>query len=99
MTQEATPEAVRGPFTNVTLTLNNEAYHLTTRGDEFWVEMVDPDWKYVRALQQQAFERGQGPEPRPEPNPPRVEKRITMTTGPHHMQAYWVAGKFGNQHL
>ena len=97
MTQQATPEAVRGPFTNGALTLNNEVFHLTTRGDEFWVEMVDPDWKYVRALQQQAFGRGQGPEPKPEPNPPRVEKRITMTTGSHHMQAYWVAGKFGNQ--
>ncbi len=97
MTQRATPEAVRGNFTNVTLTLDNEINYLTKRGEEFWVEMTDPDWKYVRLLQADAFRRGQGPEPRPEPNPPRVEKRITMTTGSHHMQAYWVAGEFGNQ--
>ncbi len=97
MTQHATPETVRGNFTNVTLMLNGETYHFTKRLNEFFVEMVDPDWKYVRALQQQAFAHGQGPEPKPEPNPPRVEKRITMTTGSHHMQTYWVAGDFGNQ--
>lgn len=97
MTQHASPEAVRGNFTNVTLTLNNETYHLTRRQNEFFVEMVDPDWKYVRALQQQAFVGGRRPEPKPEPNPPRVEKRVTMTTGSHHMQTYWVAGDFGNQ--
>jgi predicted CXXCH cytochrome family protein len=93
MTQQATPEAVRGNFTNVTLTLENEVYQLTRRGDEFRVEMTDPDWKYVRLLQDDSFRPGQGPEP----HPPRVEKRITMTTGSHHMQAYWVAGDFGNQ--
>ena len=59
--------------------------------------MTDPDWKYVRLLETEAFRRRQGPPPRPEPNPPRVEKRVTMTTGSHHMQAYWVAGEFGNQ--
>src|ERR1051325_680754 len=97
MTQRATPESVKGNFTNVTLTLNDETFHLSKRGHDFFTEMVDPDWKYVRALQQQAFARGQGPEPKPEPHPPRVEKRITLTTGSHHMQAYWVAGDFGNQ--
>ena len=97
MTQQATAESVRGNFTNITLTLQNESFHLTRRGGEFWVEMVDPDWTYVRDLQAAAFQRGQGSSPRPEPNPPRVQKRITMTTGSHHMQACWVAGRFGNQ--
>lgn len=97
MTQQATPAAVRGNFTNLTLTLGDENFYLSRRGDEFWVEMVDPDWKYVRALEWQAFKRGTGPEPRPALAPPRVEKRITLTTGSHHMQAYWVAGKYGNQ--
>ncbi len=96
MTQRATPESVRGPFTNVTLTLAGEVFHLSRRGDEFFVEMVDPDWTYVRALARQAFQRGTGPEPPPVPNPPRVEKRLTLTTGSHHMQAYWVAGEHGN---
>jgi predicted CXXCH cytochrome family protein len=97
MTQRATPESVRGNFTNVTLKLGDETFHLSRRGDEFFADMVDPDWKYVRALQQQDFVRGRGPAPKAEPNPPRVEKRITLTTGSHHMQAYWVAGDFGNQ--
>jgi predicted CXXCH cytochrome family protein len=97
MTQRATPEAVRGAFNDVTLTLENEVFHLSRRGDEFWIEMFDPDWKYLRAFQQEDFERGRGPKPNPEPNPPRVGKRVTLTTGSHHMQAYWVAGKYGNQ--
>ena len=80
MTQRATPESVRGHFTNVTLMLDHEAFHLSRRGDAFLVEMVDPDWKYVRALESQAFQRGTGPEPRPEPNPPRVESRIRPFT-------------------
>ena len=45
MTQEATPQAVRGQFTNVTLTAHGEEYHLSRRGDEFRVEMIDPDWR------------------------------------------------------
>src|SRR6187431_447002 len=90
MTQHASPKAVRGDFNNVTLNLSNESFHLTRRGDEFFVEMVDPDWKHVRALQQEAFTHGLGAEPQREPNPPLVEKRVNMTTGSHHMQAYWV---------
>jgi len=97
MTQRATPESVRGYFTNVSLKLADEVYHLSRRGDEFLVDMVDPDWKYVRALERQAFERGAGPEPPPVPNPPRAKKRLTLVTGSHHMQAYWVAGEHGNQ--
>ena len=97
MTQRATPEAVRGDFNDVTLRFKDETFHLSRRGDEFFVEMVDPDWKHVRALKERAYLRGEGPPLSPEPNPPRVKKRITMTTGSHHMQTYWVAGKYGNQ--
>ena len=99
MTQRATPKSVRGNFSNVTLKRDNETFHLSRRGDDFFAEMVDPDWKYARLLQQQAFERGQGPPPKVETNPPRTEKRITMTTGSHHMQTYWVAGQSGNQQI
>ena len=44
MTQIASPETVRGKFDNVTFELDSERYHLERRGDEFWVDMVDPDW-------------------------------------------------------
>ena len=97
MTQEATPAAVRGNFTNVTLTWNGEDYRLSRRDDAFFVEMTDPDWKYRRLLQEQDFKRGHGPRPEPVALPPRVERRVTLTTGSHHMQTYWVAGDYGNQ--
>jgi predicted CXXCH cytochrome family protein len=97
MTQHATPQAVRGNFTNVTLKWKGEEYHLSQRGDQFFVEMVDPDWKYVRVLQEAAFAQGRGPRPEPVANPPRAEKQVTLTTGSHHMQTYWVAGEYGNQ--
>src|SRR3954469_5574259 len=45
MTQYATPEAVRGNFDGRTLELEGELYKLERRGDEFWVQMLDPDWK------------------------------------------------------
>jgi hypothetical protein len=97
MTQLPTRETVRGRFDKVTLQMGGDAYHLERTGDEFWVDMIDPDWRYVRTLQRAAYEEGRAANPPiAEPNPPRARKRITMLTGSHHMQAYWVAGDFGN---
>jgi predicted CXXCH cytochrome family protein len=98
MTQVATPETVRGKFDRVTLGLREERYHLERRGNEFWVDMVDPDWKYVRLLKQHHYDTGRAPSPPPpEPNPPRATKRVGLLTGSHHMQAYWVPSQFGNE--
>jgi len=97
MTQHATPESVRGNFTNQTLTWKGDEYQFRRRGDEFFVEMNDPAWAFARAQQETSFQRGLGPKPAPLEKPPRVEKRITLTTGSHHMQAYWVAAENGNQ--
>jgi predicted CXXCH cytochrome family protein len=94
MTQQATPAAVLGDFNNVTLTADGETYRFFKRGDEYWAEMPDPDWLYVQALQRHSGVGPSGAAPSPAP---RVEKRVTMTTGSHHMQAYWVDGKYGNQ--
>lgn len=96
MTQLPTPATVRGKFDKVTLKLGHDDYHLERRGDEFWVDMVDPDWRYVQSLKRAAHEEGRGTAPLQEPKPPRAQKRITMLTGSHHMQAYWVAGDYGN---
>ncbi|HXG47938.1 MAG TPA: multiheme c-type cytochrome, partial [Methylomirabilota bacterium] len=96
MTQLPTATSVRGNFTHVTLELDGQSYHLERKGDEFWVEMVDPDWSYVQMLKRVAQARGQGPGPENDPHPPRVRKRISLLTGSHHMQAYWVPGEFGN---
>src|SRR5688572_10352386 len=66
MTQYATPEAVKGKFEGQTLQLEGNAYKFERRGDEFWVEMVDPDWK---------LEYLSNPIQRPKTEPARVWKR------------------------
>lgn len=87
MTQYATPQAVKGDFNDVTLELAGDQYRLEKRGDEFWVEMPDPDWRRAAAY---------GPR-RPETSQPeRVWRRIGLTTGSHHMQTYWVPSARGN---
>lgn len=79
MTQVAGPTAVVAPFNDIRLDLHGRKYQLQRRGDEFWVEMDDPDWT---ADASRAGETGQ---------PPRVQRRIVMTTGSHHLQVYWYA--------
>ncbi len=97
MTQLASPRSVRGEFDRVTLELGGESYFLEQRGDEFWVDMVDPDWRYVQQRKRATYREIRGAAPTPaEANPPRARKRITMLTGSHHMQAYWVASDSGN---
>ena len=44
MTQYATPDSVRGPFNHPPLEQLDSPISLSQRGDEFWVEMDDPDW-------------------------------------------------------
>jgi predicted CXXCH cytochrome family protein len=98
MTQLATPQAVRGDFEKVRLEWRGETFFLERRGDEFWVDMIDPDWRFVQATEEYQYQVGKRARPpRPEPNPPRAKKRIGLVTGSHHMQAYWVPGKYGNQ--
>ena len=98
MTQIPSPESMRGDFNNMQLTLDGYEYRLERRGEEFWVDMVDPDWKFEQVQKMEEYLRGQGPvPPAREANPPRVQKRISLMTGSHHMQAYWVPGKYGNQ--
>lgn len=93
MTQTPSRETVRGNFENVTLEFGGEKFHLERKGDEFWVDMVDPDWRYVETLKRY---RGGGGAPLGETSAPRKQKRISMLTGSHHMQAYWIASDYGN---
>ena len=85
MTQKASPEAVLGPFAGQTLEARGRRYRLERRGEEFWVEMADPDWE------RDQLDAGRRPED--VADPPRLWKRIVMTTGSHHMQTYWVASE------
>jgi hypothetical protein len=91
MTQYASPASVRGDFADVTLSDGGEEVHLSRRGDEFFAEMVDPLWQYQVDIGQREAPPG---EPRP-----RVTRRISMVTGSHHMQAYWLPANEGNSTL
>jgi len=92
MTQYASPASVRGDFNDVTLTEAGSTIHLSRRGDDFFVEMVDPLWQYQVDIGRRApAGRGEAA--------PRVERRISMVTGSHHMQAYWVPANAGNSQL
>src|SRR5690606_14450564 len=65
---------------------DGRSYELFRRGDQFWARLPDPDLVAhgQRTLRQAA-------------DIPSVERRIVMTTGSHHYQAYWVGGERGNE--
>lgn len=93
MTQSASPETVLGDFKNVTLHVDGEAFHLEQRGSEYWVEMVDPDWKHDQAKARAGIAGYAIADPK---TAPRVWKRVGMLTGSHNFQAYWVPSRTGN---
>src|SRR5438477_5932993 len=90
MTQVASTETVRGNFNNLVLNYDGDDHRVERRGKEFWVELVDPDWKLVQAIKQREWEAGRSKFPPVKPEqPPKVWKRVDMLTGSHHMQACW----------
>ena len=89
MTQVAAPGVVTGDFDDVRLESRGREYQLRSVDGEPWVEMVDPTWERRLLLE--------GRDPDREPAPPRVRRRVVMTTGSHHMQTYWVSTGEGNE--
>lgn len=83
MTQVAGTESVVGDFHNLELELRGKTFRLERRGAEFWVDLEDPEWR-PSANQPQA---------------PRVQRRIGLLTGSHHMQVYWTPGRAGNSQM
>ncbi len=87
MTQRASPTAVLAPFDGRELIGVDGPYRVQRRGlDEFWVRMVDPEWKLAAATQ--GAQLGAGPQ---------VWRRVVMTTGSHHLQVYWVTSADGRR--
>ena len=84
MTQIVSPETVLAPFENETLTNYGVEYRFFRKGDEFWVELPDPDIVRQRTL------RGEKLDASAMRSVPRTECRIFMSTGSHHFQGYWV---------
>jgi predicted CXXCH cytochrome family protein len=92
MTTYATPETVHADFGDQKLSGGGYDVQLWRRGDDLMVDMVDPLWQYE-------VDFGQRPPPGPGEPVPRVERRISMVTGSHHMQAFWVPSNVGNGQL
>lgn len=85
MTQAASSATVRAPWAQV-LDWRGRSHRLFRRGDEFWATLPDPDRAAALARQGRSLEAA-----------PDVERRVVMTTGSHHYQAYWVPGARGNE--
>jgi predicted CXXCH cytochrome family protein len=85
MTEPASPASIRAPWSGP-LEWRGRRYELERRGDEFWASLPDPEQTSA------ALRAG-----RPLESIPDVERRVLMTTGSHHYQAYWVPGERGNE--
>ena len=87
MTQVVGPHTVLSDW-DTTLTIRGRDYRLYKVGEEFWVDMVDP----------QFGERGRdlyGDFMRSENETERVQKRAVLATGSHHQQVYWFSAGEG----
>lgn len=82
MTQDASPANVLAPADGRPLRLDEQEYRFERRGDELWATLADPDVVAEAALQGRIAEAV-----------PMVERRVVLTTGSHHEQGYWVAGR------
>lgn len=82
MTQVASRDSVLGDFDNVTLRSRGRLTRLWKDGDTFWADVVDPLFD---------LENLNVPLRDLPPEPPRVQARVVMTTGSHHLQTYWLA--------
>ncbi len=91
MTTYASPATVKGELDDAHLVGGGYDVHVFRRGDDYFADMIDPLWQYEVDFGQRDV--------RPGERPPRVERRISLVTGSHHMQAYWVSSEVGNGQL
>ena len=91
MTQVATPSTVLGSFDDVVLENHGYRYQFVHRDDEIWVEMPDPVW-FDKPLWLMELLDPTWPQ-----TPPRIEARVVMATGSHHMQNYWIRRPDGGE--
>ena len=91
MTQVATPSTVLATFDDVVLVNHGFRYQFVRRDDEIWVEMPDPLWFEKPLWFMELFDEN-WPQ-----TPPRIEARVVMATGSHHMQNYWIRRPDGGE--
>jgi predicted CXXCH cytochrome family protein len=97
MTQPANVETVLAPFNNIELKAEGYQARLQRRGDEYWVNTIDPEWENEKfaAWTQTLGQAVADPFTNFSGDPPRIDAQVVMTTGSHHFQAYWIRGKEG----
>lgn len=78
MTQEATPETVRGDFTNATHDYQGLTTRFTRKGNEFVMETVSPDWALALARA--------GGDPARLPPPQTARFKVDRLVGSHWLQ-------------
>ncbi len=83
MTQVASRESVLADFNNVTLTNEGTRFSLTQKGDEFWARM----------------EKIVPPNTPADTVPEPLDVRLSLITGSHHMQVFWVPEGHGNMQI
>ncbi len=95
MTQNARPGSVLGDFDDLSLYFDGREYRLNRRGDEFLVELPDPDMvERAIAMAESGDLRGAQ---QLAATIPRVERPVTTTTGSHHYQLYWYPNGNGRE--
>ncbi len=95
MTQVARTGSVLGDFSDLTLYLDGREYRLRRYGDEYRVELPDPDMvDRAMAIAESGDMRGAQEFAA---TIPRVERPITLTTGSHHYQLYWYPNGNGRE--
>lgn len=81
MTQVASEKSIQAPFDGRNLESRGSICRVDRKGDLFFVEMNDPDRNADEPVTQAS----------------RVSLPVVMTTGSHHLQAYWVPSVHGNK--
>ncbi|MCZ6787192.1 MAG: multiheme c-type cytochrome [Planctomycetota bacterium] len=89
MTQVVTPETVISNWHGTELTLRGKTLFLERVDDEFWVDMVDPEYTEDRAVNTRPVASSNRTR--------RVRKRAVLATGSHHQQVYWMASGQGRK--
>lgn len=86
MTEAASTQSVRAPWQGTLRDEQDRPYRLFRREDQFWVELPDPD-RLATSIRQGQLDADVS----------LTERRVLMTTGSHHYQAYWLPGLRGNE--
>ena len=87
MTQVVGPDTVLSDW-NTTVLVRGKEYRLFRRGDEFWVDMIDPQYGSTgRDIYGDLFHGENRTE--------RVQRQALLATGSHHQQVYWFSADEG----